>query len=201
MSHRIVVRDSVTVRDLRNLADARGWRLAGHVPRDPANGVHFEIRWDAGGDTSVHYVEDELMAERYVVVAGEDAGARARLVAAIGAGVAVWPLEDLVLEATVRVYPAGRARAVRRLGVASPPDPDGAVIAVVEWAARDDDPRVREAAVRAMAYAGWSEYRRTLLELAEHDPDPEIARTARRVAAGLTRPADPPPGPPPPRTR
>lgn len=187
-SHRLVLKDHAGVMDVQRAADELGWDSLGMLDRDPSRRVYTELAWEAESGVTVHYVEDESADERYVTADGGTAAARASALARIADAVDVWSLDDLMFEVSSARYSSARARAVMRLGVASPPTAVEGVVVRITRAAADPDPRVRRAAVWAMACADWPEYADALV-FAAADRDPGIARAAAAVHERLSEAA------------
>ena len=183
-SHRLVLKEHTGVMDVQRAADELGWDSLGMLDRDPARRVYTELAWEAEGGVTVHYVEDESAEERYLITEGGTAAARADILDRIGDAVDVWSLDDLMFEVSSARHSSARARAVKRLGVASPLTAVDAIVVRIARAATDPDPRVRRAAVWAMACAGWPEYADALV-FAAADRDPGIARAAAAVHGRL----------------
>jgi len=183
-SHRLVLKDHTGVMDVQRAAVELGWDSLGLLDRDPARRVYTELAWEAENGVTVHYVEDESVDERYVTTAGGTAASRAGVLARIAGSVDVWSLDDLMFEVSAARYASGRARAVMRLGVASPLTAVEGVVVRITRATTDPDPRVRRAAVWAMACTDWPEYS-DVLAFAAADRDPDIARAAAAVHGRL----------------
>ena len=174
----MVLRDAVEVGEIRSLAARLGWNYVGDIDRDPERQVFYEAKWEVGGDVTAHYIVDELVDERYMVVAGDKESPVEDVVAKVEEHLDVWPFHDLLDEFDVSVHPAGQARSTLRLGAGSPLSADEEVLIRVRESAHHGDAAVREAALWAMVYAAWPEYRDDLAVLAGSDPVPEIARQA-----------------------
>ncbi|MGW1139963.1 HEAT repeat domain-containing protein [Streptomyces zhihengii] len=182
---RLVLRDEVSIDELRRRAETLGWRYAGMIDRDPDQRIYREMKWFAADDVAVHYVEDEFADERFLMAAGGNLEERNAVLGSIPGRVPVWSLEDLMYAVSSAAYPAGRARAVMRLGVGSPLNAYPPVVTRIERAAKDPDIRVRKSAVWAMAYSDWPEYRDVLENVAAHDADSQIAHSASLIVQRL----------------
>ena len=176
---RLVLRKETRSESLADFAALSDWEPIGHVPRDPAQGVFLEIIWKPDDDTSVYYVEDEFTNTRFVTAGAPDPGKVEQILADIARHVGVWSLRDM-LAATKDKDPQRRMEALLRLGVGSPLRADPSVMKAVRRAAHDPDPVIRRAALWAMVYAEWPEYRDDMVELT-HDPDPVVADDASRA--------------------
>ncbi|GAA1382100.1 hypothetical protein GCM10009639_00800 [Kitasatospora putterlickiae] len=175
---RLILRDSVDNAGIRAFAEADGWTYQGDIARDPANQAFYEAKWSLPGGLSAHFVADEFVDARYLVVAGDDDAGVQEASARLEAALDVWSVADLETNFDVCVYPFEQARSVLLLGAGSPERAVDSVFTRVLEAVRHKEPRVRRAAVQAMVYAGWPEYREPLAELAARDADPEVAREA-----------------------
>lgn len=177
-SRRLVLRDSVSPDEVELLAKSLGWQLACYVKRDADRGIDFSATWRADDVTSVHFIEDDYAQERYFVVSGSAYGQVEEVLNDIEAGIAVWSLDEMLLEVDGNIYPASKAKAVLRLGLGAPLEAVDSVLGRILTASRNPEPRVRRRAVRAIAYTPWPGYRERLEEIAEGDPDETTAREA-----------------------
>jgi hypothetical protein len=178
VSRRLLLQDSVRPGDIRALAEANDWTFVGDIDPDPENQVFYEAKWDTSEGVSIHYVVDEVVNERYVVAAGDDEARVGGVMSTVENRLDVWTLDELLNSYDITPYPAGHAQAVLRLGAGSPLSAVDSVSGRVWEAVRHQDRRVRLAAVWAMVYAAWPEYRETLAAMSERDTDPEVARNA-----------------------
>lgn len=178
VGRRLILRDSVDNAEIRAFAEADGWTYEGDVPRDPENHAFYEAKWSLPGGLSAHYVADEFIDARYLVVAGDDGvrvhEASTRLESALD----VWSVDDLETNFDVSVYPVEQARSVLLLGAGSPKRAVDTVVMRILEVVRHKDPRVRRAVVQAMVYSEWPEYREPLADMVAHDADPEVVREA-----------------------
>ncbi|MBB6038391.1 HEAT repeat domain-containing protein [Phytomonospora endophytica] len=179
-SRRLVLKTHTGVIELQRSAEELGFDSLGMLDRDPVRRTYTELAWEARDGVTVHYVEDEFADERFVVARGGTSDAREDVLDRFAEVVDVWSLDDLMYEVSAARYASGRARAVMRLGVGSPLTAVDSVVVRITHAATDPDPRVRKAAVWAMAYADWPEYGDALVYAAA-DHDLGIARAATTV--------------------
>ncbi|WP_330358809.1 HEAT repeat domain-containing protein [Streptomyces chartreusis] len=187
-SQRLVLKDEVSWQDLREFTEEHEWRYIGMMDRDPDKRIYREAKWEVGSALFAHYVEDEFADERFIIATGGSADSRNRALAEISESVAVWSFEDLLYEVSGAAYPAGRARAVMRLGVGSPLQAVDSAVNRIERASKDSDLRVRKAAVWAMAYSDWPQYRPVLEIFVEREKDPQLAHSASLILQSLGEP-------------
>ncbi|MFH8679283.1 HEAT repeat domain-containing protein [Streptomyces lydicus] len=181
MGRRLILRDHVEAGDIRSFTRNSGWTFLGDIERDPERGVFYEAKWESGDGGSVHYVVDELADVHYMVVTNEDPEAAEKVRSRIEGALAVWTLDEMLDDCYVHVYPAGWAKSLLRLGAGAPVHAVESVVAHVVFSSEHQDAAVRRAAVRAMAYSAWWEFKESLARLAHTDDDPRIAEEAGRV--------------------
>ncbi|MGW3073487.1 HEAT repeat domain-containing protein [Kitasatospora sp. NPDC001132] len=187
----MILHDSVDNAEIRAFAEADGWTYEGDIARDPETQAHYEAKWSLPGGLSAHYVADEFVDARYMVVAGDDRARVQEASARLEAALDFWSVDDLETNFDVCVYPIEQARSVLLLGAGSPKRAVGSVVMRVLEAVRHKDPRVRRAAVQAMVYSEWPEYREPLADVVAHDADPEVVREAGIALRLLEEPARP----------
>ncbi|KAA5835992.1 HEAT repeat domain-containing protein [Saccharopolyspora hirsuta] len=178
----MALKDHVTMAEVNEFAAARGWTELGTMRADPGAGVFFEKKWQVRDELSLHYVVDDLAGERYVLAMGPDPDAE---LAELTSGLDTWTISEAAFNFDASVYRADKDRAVRLLGVVSPADPTRAIIDRVTKAARSDHSEIRHAAVLAMAYAEWPDYRRALEDLVERETDEAVLLDAQDVLSAL----------------
>ncbi|MFF7703627.1 HEAT repeat domain-containing protein [Streptomyces lydicus] len=187
VSRRLILRDHVEAGAIRSFTQNSGWTFLGDIARDPERGVFYEAKWESGDGGSVHYVVDEFADVHYMVVANEDPEAAEEVRSRIEGALEVWTVDDMLDDCYVHVYPAGWAKSLLRLGAGAPRQAVEAVVAHVVFSSEHQDTAVRRAAVRAMAYAAWPEFKEALARLAHADEDPHIAWEAGRVLEELEK--------------
>ncbi|HKQ98564.1 MAG TPA: hypothetical protein VJV75_11875 [Candidatus Polarisedimenticolia bacterium] len=178
-SRRLILRDHVDAAAIRSFTQSAGWTFLGDIDRDPERGVFYEAKWDSGDGGSVHYVVDEFADVHFMVVANENSNAADETLSRIESALAVWTLDEMLNDCYVHVYPAGWAKSLLRLGAGAPLHSVDSVVSHVVFSSEHQDAPVRRAAVWAMVYAAWPEFKETLVRLAHTDQDPQIAREAQ----------------------
>ncbi|MFE4247966.1 hypothetical protein ACFRU3_00520 [Streptomyces sp. NPDC056910] len=178
-SRRLILRDHVDAAAIRSFTQGAGWTFVGDIDRDPERGVFYEAKWGLGDGGSVHYVVDEFADVHFMVVANEDPKAAQETLSRIEVALAVWTVDEMLNDCYVHVYPAGWAKSLMRLGAGAPLHATESVVSYVVFSSEHQDVQVRRAAVWAMVYAAWPEFKDALLRLADTDPDPRIAQDAQ----------------------
>ncbi|MGW5120201.1 hypothetical protein ACWEQ8_32915, partial [Streptomyces noursei] len=123
--------------------------------------------------------------ERFIMAMGDNTEGRIQTLTTVSSEVEVWELQDLLYEVSGAAYPAGRSRAVMRLGVGAPLEADDLVVSRISRASQDPDKRVRKAAVWAIAYTDWPEFRPTLERFIEQEEDAQLAHSASLILQSL----------------
>ncbi|MFJ9211946.1 hypothetical protein [Streptomyces sp. NPDC102264] len=175
-SRRLVLRDSVEDSEIWSFAEQKGWHYLGHVPRDPARGVFYEARWEPTEGSTVHYIIDEFTDVVYMVVQHHEVEVAENLAGQLTDGLPIESLEELARNFDIHMYPAGWAKAVLRLGVGAPKEPDENFLLRIRESVGHPEARVRKAAVWAMRYAAWPEFSQDLKRMAKSESDPEVAK-------------------------
>ncbi|MFI6692843.1 HEAT repeat domain-containing protein [Streptomyces sp. NPDC050433] len=184
-SRRLALKDHVAIEDVNNFAGSRNWAVAGVVNRDPEEGIFFEKKWRIGEGFAFHYIVDDFMGERYVVVVGQSEFESESYLDVIVSGLDCWSAGEAVLKFDSSVYVADRVRAVRLLGVVSPLAVDSSIADRVVGAAQSESPDVRRAAIWAMGYSDWPEYRERLASLVEAESNGIIRDEAAAILSRL----------------
>ncbi|WP_405521762.1 hypothetical protein [Streptomyces canus] len=185
-SRRLILRDQVDASDIRSFTQSTGWDFLGDIDRDPERGVFYEAKWDTGDGRSVHYIVDEFADVCYMVVANTDSDEAEETLSQIAGSLAAWTSEDLLNDCYVHVYPAGWAKSLLRLGAGAPLRAEDSVVSHVVFSSEHEDASVRSAAVWAMVYTAWPEFKEAMVRLARTDPDPQVAREAQLALEQLT---------------
>jgi hypothetical protein len=194
-SRRLVLKDHVGVADVNAFAAARDWTVLGTIERSPEKGVFFEKKWAARAGLSVHYIVDEFLGERYMMAMSRHGDPDLEL-ADLSAGLDAWSRDEALFLFDASVYGADKERAVRLLAAISPASADQSIVERVTKASESRHKGVRLAAIWAMAYADWPEYRATLASVAARDTEEEIRQAAESILEDWKEPDPPSPAPP-----
>ena len=89
------------------------------------------------------------------------------------------------------VYPVEQTRSVLILGAGSPERAADPVIMRILEATHHTDARVRRAAVCAMVYSEWPEYRESLAEMIARETDPQVIHQAELAVQLLEEQQEP----------
>jgi hypothetical protein len=172
----LILKDSMSESSMHALAKSNPWFLSEKVDRDPDNDIPFELIWETVDEqTSIHYIEDELVKFPYVVVKGKDVD---KVVSKIRSKLDIYSDEELVQMFESASQHNEKMKAVARLGVASPQQFDSRFFNLLQQAFSDPDPEVRRTAVWCIGYASWAEFREVLEQIVASDPDESVREDA-----------------------
>lgn len=177
MTHRLALNRFVSREAFQRAATGRRWFLYTVVPS--SDGVPYEEVWSIdGGDSAVHYIEDQYLGVPYLMVMGKDEDAIAADLAhdlgTVDANEAVRMVREAKDDAELM-------RGLEYLAASVPERADPAVVGAIAQALEHPDPDVRRLAIFASTYAAWPELDTLLARTAEVDPDPGVRDGARRA--------------------
>jgi hypothetical protein len=154
--------------EMHDLVEFHPWFLSAKIDRDPDNCVPFTLIWTTvDKETTIHYIEDELVKFPYIVIKGKDVQ---KVASKICSDSEIYSSEELVkmfVDANTRNE---KMKAVAHLGVASPQEFDPKFFELLQAAFSDPDPEVRRTAVWCIGYSSWREFRPILEQLVASDP-------------------------------
>ncbi|MDL4777173.1 MULTISPECIES: HEAT repeat domain-containing protein [Thermomonosporaceae] len=178
---RRVLRPGTTVEDIDAFARSRQWPMGDVVERDRAAGTDGRVTWQAGAGVALAYVEDAMFGIGCYTWSADpgDLGGIADKT------LEPWTVPDLCRALDGVADAKARGQGVLRLGLASAPGHDEHVFARISAALADADPRVRFAALWAVAFAGYARFGPAVRQLAERDPEEFIRQ--RAAATSLPR--------------
>jgi hypothetical protein len=126
----------------------------------------------------ITYIEDPISCLSYVVVRGADVP---NLVSKLAECLPAFTPAELLSDALEATEHNDQVRAINRLAIGNREwDPAVSTIITI-FATEAQNPILREAAVNAMGFRAWPEYRRVLERIAVEDP----AENVRQHAANL----------------
>lgn len=173
-AHRLVLRRGAGSQPLIDAAAELGWPLVNIDDGDPA-WARPRIMTFQVPDTGIvaEWVEDQVIEIPYVAIHGPDAESVAReLAGRIGAR-SITELLDVEDATAQKDAPLKRVSALSELAVAAPLELEPRILDRLVRALHDAHPSIRAAAVLAINYRPWKEYRPAL----------EKARAAEDVQA------------------
>ncbi len=157
------------------------WIFSETASRDTDNNIPFELMWKTKDEeTTIHYIEDELVQFSYIVVKGKDVD---KVVSKICSKIEVYSNEEIFRKFIDATNRSEKMKAVAYLGVASPYKFDAQFFELLQTAFSDVDSEVRRTAVWCIGYASWPEFKETLDRLAKSDPDELVREHAGYLAA------------------
>ncbi len=180
-TQRVIPKPPFTESKMHDLVEFNPWFLSEKVNRDPDNNIPFRLIWTTSDEeTTIHYVEDELVKFPYIVVKGKDVE---EAVSEIRSQIEIYSPEELFKIFIAANSRSEKMKAVAHLGVASPQEFDPKFFELLQAAFSDPDPEVRRTAVWCIGYASWREFKETLEHLANSDPDEAVREDAGYLAA------------------
>jgi hypothetical protein len=179
VSRRVVLRPPSTIDDVLALADSAGWLLIGQILPGPEQGPNLEVRWQVSEYTDLHYVEDELAKELYLVAVGQDELEKAQVLRRLESELSVRTVSEVLAELDGSPLGPGAVKPVLRAGLVAPLEFSDDVYERLVAVLGHPEKIVRQAAVFGMLYTAWPQFLPSLRELAETDPDPDVRETAR----------------------
>ncbi|GAA3851086.1 hypothetical protein [Streptomyces sedi] len=185
LSRRVVLRDHVTVEELSALAATRNWATRGAIPRNRDEGIFFEKIWDVSEETRVHYVVDDFLGERYLLVSGPQEPSGAEL-QELTTGIDQWSVDEAALAFDGSVYVPEQERTTFLLGAVAHPAAGEAVSARLVRASESAHPSVRRVAVWAMAYGQDPVCRDTLTNFLARETGQELRQEAEEILRQFT---------------
>jgi hypothetical protein len=142
----------------------------------------YEVVWITDDEQkTIHYIEDHLINLRYLVAQGNDVE---QLVEQIHSSLATYNKEEirqLVEKATTRDE---QVSAIYQVGIAAYQDYDSDFFELFKIGLSNPDAEVRKAAILAVGYVGWSEFREILQHLKTDDPDLTVRERASIMLEG-----------------
>ncbi|MFJ9853406.1 hypothetical protein [Streptomyces sp. NPDC101150] len=185
-TRRMVLRERFCEEEVERFAQELGWTRCGVDQADPEEGIDYHVFWaPPGAAIALHYTEDDLARDSYVMVIGKDAAAVHGAQALIEPRLNTWPLADLLAEVDGASTPVSVARAVLRAGLGAPGEFDERFFARINTALQHPDRRVRETALWAVTFSPYGEYRPALTAIQESDEDARLRDNAEILLGGF----------------
>jgi hypothetical protein len=179
LSRRLVLKHADAEREVQAFASDLGWPRTLEEAADPAHGKAREIMWAPGPALSLHYLEDPVSRQSYLVARSDDREKAESLASLAEKRLAVWQPDELLAAVDEATAPVDRAVAVIRSGLGSPDEFDDRFFRRIRDSMSHPDRRIREAALYATAYSAWPQYLPLLERAAHEDPDEERRNDAR----------------------
>lgn len=177
---RVVLRPEVTVDDIEEAALDLDWLLVRNWPASDER-PYEDMYVDRDEETVIHYLDDNLVGLRYLVIKGPDADTIERDAREL---LPTYRPDDATKAWTTAATLEQKTQAVHLLALATDPKERASAVEALQSAAADPDPRVRRAVILASTYVGWPELRTLLSALAE-DSDESVHRDAQLASEGL----------------
>ncbi|MFC4000000.1 HEAT repeat domain-containing protein [Nocardiopsis sediminis] len=185
-TRRMVLRERFSEAEVEDFAQELGWTRQGVDPADPEEGIDYHVFWaPPGAALALHYTEDDLAGDSYVMVIGKDAAAVRGAQALVEPRLKTWRSAELLAEVDRAVGPVALARAVLRAGLGAPEEFNEEFFARIGSALQHPDRLVRETAVWAVTFSPYAEYQPALTALRDGDEDPDVRANAEILLEGF----------------
>jgi hypothetical protein len=170
------------------------------VSRDEVTELGWDLDWVfedlVGGDgqpeekiwltederSSIHFIEDHVLNVNYIAVEGEK---KEKIAAQIRARLRALDMDDLERLFDEAEDADDWIAAIYRVAASTSGTCDAELLSFYRRALEHDDPEVRRAAIYAMAYPAWKEFRPILEETKAKDPDPRVRDYAAEMLTEL----------------
>jgi hypothetical protein len=173
-SPRLLLDEPSRIDDIETLAGRLAWRES----RDIQDGGIREVSWDIGQDAVLHYVEEARAAACFVQVEADSQASVDRVVAVVIEQLHPISADEVVGAVDRADSSQDLAIAILRMGLIAPAKWEVRTYTRLNAALYDDSPHVRAAAVAAVAYRHWPEFRSLIRYMAVTDSDPNVRRDA-----------------------
>lgn len=176
---KLVLKPTSGEEDVRLIAMIHDWELRRDIPADPT--TPRQLLWVLpDGETSLTYVEDTLLQSRYLMPAGP---AEAEAEQRIRAGLEVYDPSDLRRLLLPDLDASEALRLIAAAALMAPDDFDQEHFDLFAQALRHPEADVRRAAVFAITYVPWRQFRDLLADLPSRDP--AVATDAQVVLSSI----------------
>ena len=122
----------------------------------------YELVWETEDEqTSIHFIDDQWINLCYFVAKGKEPE---KVIEQIRSSLDTYSVHDIHQMLNHATTPEEYIRAIHHVGVAAPQEYEPAL--------------VRHAAILAITYVGWSEFKNVLKKMETSDPDPSVRQRA-----------------------
>jgi hypothetical protein len=164
---RLVVKDSLTREGIDTLAKVNQWSFVQEIL--PGEDTPYQKIWTtADTQTAIHYIEDALIKVRYLQVKGAEPEKVARQIHASGE---TFDREDMLYMLDHASQPAEAFDAIYFACIVAPEQYDREYFERFEKMFSHADAEVRRAAIFAVAYFPWPQFRAVLERLVSDDAE------------------------------
>lgn len=135
---------------------------------------------------AVNYVEDPISNLRYLVVSGSDVPGAASGFAGL---LPIYTSDELLHDALHATAHNDQVRAINRLAIGFAEFDPNVFVIIGTFATKAENPLLREAAVNAIGFRAWPEFREGLKVIAAEDPAENVRRRASMLLSVWPRAA------------
>jgi hypothetical protein len=165
---RVALKDSVRREDIELIAWIHKWKLFNEL--EAAKGTPYQKIWTTADErTGINYVEDRFLDLRYLQISGQDVE---KVVEQIrGAALESYSEEDIRHVINQGAPPEQVVRAINVAALTAPKQYDSRRFELFEKAFANASLEARRAAVFAVSYVAWPEFRMPLERLRSLDEE------------------------------
>ncbi|MFD8392389.1 hypothetical protein ACFV2N_25140 [Streptomyces sp. NPDC059680] len=139
----------------------------------------------AGPGLILHFLVDDVSGSAAVCVSGDSRDAVEAAVELVKSQIPFSTFGDLLNAVDAAADSMDTARALIRAGIGAPGDFDEGLFSRVRSLLFGTDPVLQEAAIWAVSYAPWPEFRAALQEFLSASSNERLVLTARQVLEGF----------------
>jgi len=178
---RIVLQDSVSLRDFEGMAFQADWFFEDKVER--SEHTPFEVIWMLGdGSGSVHYIEDFLLHTTYILIRSLDPDSVSQL---IHNKLPVIERQEILEQFYKARSTIELIAAMYRIAAITQPTFDQALFEAIISGLSHENANLRKAAILACGYAEWPELGVPLRKVRDTDSDIAVRADAQGILQGL----------------
>jgi hypothetical protein len=182
---RVALKENVSESDFDQTAWKYGWLWSEDVLPTAENPYEI-IRTTRNNQTSIHYFDDHLINARYIIVDGVEEEAH-DVYKKICSELDVYKYEDVECLVNNAINAESFIDAIYRVAIAAPSTYEPRYFQLFEKVLAFSDSKVRDAAILAIGYVGWPEFREILEKIKKTDTHPTVRESATVMLDGYKR--------------
>jgi hypothetical protein len=166
--------------DVEEFAQRLGRPRRADNPADEEKWIPRQVMWHADSGAIINYGEDLPSGLPFVVIMSEDPGELREDIELTETVLNTWRIPDLLQEVDASGA-ENLAEAILRMGLGAPREYDSEFFNRVVRGLSGEDDDVVKAALLAIMYEPWPEYREPVMRLLEGGASGEVAETAQWI--------------------
>lgn len=182
---RVALKENVSESDFDQIALKYRWLWLEDVPRTPEQPYEI-IRTTRSNKTSIHYFDDHLINARYIIVDGVEEEAH-NVYEKLCSELDIYKYEDVEYLLNNAANPESYIHAIYRVAISAPSTYEPSYFRLFEKVLAFPNSKVRDAAILAIGYVGWPEFRQILQQMEKTDTDSTVRESAAIMLDGYER--------------